>query len=191
MDYELTLTFGGYGEEQLYPATFEMRVFGVINGKLLYRINNDFLITSKYSRAIYFLAQKDVMDSIINGYNSEISRNVHNQYLNLSKTILGTELKNHNLSTEAIEKIIKTLSRKLDDEISWDDATNDYWDKSYRAVEHLPIQDLGKFAENLINIQSLKKQYTPDQEYNSTVGGPTDVAIITKGDGIKWIKNSK
>jgi hypothetical protein len=37
----------------------------------------------------------------------------------------------------------------------------------------------------------LKKQYTPDTDYNSTVGGPTDVAVITKGDGIKWIKNSK
>jgi hypothetical protein len=31
LDSELTLTFGGYGEDQLYPATFEMRVFGVVN----------------------------------------------------------------------------------------------------------------------------------------------------------------
>jgi hypothetical protein len=131
------------------------------------------------------------MESIINGYNREISANVHNHYLDLSKNILNTELKNHNLGPDAIEKITSTLADKIEDEVSWVDAARDYWAKSYRAVEHLPIQDLGKFAENLINIQSLKKQYTPDQEYNSTVGGPTDVAIITKGDGIKWIKNSK
>ena len=188
---ELLLSFSGYGEEQLYPSIYEISVLGFAQGKLLYRIHNNFTISKEYPRNVSFLAQKDVMDSIINGYNQDIADYVDEHYLSTIKKILEDVGKQQKLSDEVTNNIISTLSSKLQDEISWVDATKDYWTKSFRAVQHLPIQDLGKFAENLINIQSLKKQYTPDTDYNSTVGGPTDVAVITKGDGIKWIKNSK
>jgi len=40
-------------------------------------------------------------------------------------------------------------------------------------------------AEALVNITSLKRKVSTDQD---TVGGPTDVAIISKVDGFVWIK---
>ena len=36
-----------------------------------------------------------------------------------------------------------------------------------------------------MNLTSLKRRVTPASE---TVGGPVDVAVISKGDGLVWMK---
>ena len=45
--------------------------------------------------------------------------------------------------------------------------------------------ELAEMAETLVNLVSFRKQVTMEAE---TVGGPIDVAVITKGDGFIWIK---
>ena len=40
-------------------------------------------------------------------------------------------------------------------------------------------------AESLVHLTYLKRRFTMAEE---SVGGPVDVAIITKGDGFIWIK---
>ena len=40
-------------------------------------------------------------------------------------------------------------------------------------------------AEALVNLTSLRKRVTAEAD---TVGGPVDVALITRGDGLVWIK---
>jgi len=46
-------------------------------------------------------------------------------------------------------------------------------------------EELAQMAETLIHLESFRKQVVLDEE---TVGGPIDVAVITKGDGLVWIK---
>ena len=46
---------------------------------------------------------------------------------------------------------------------------------------------MASLAENLVNITSLRRTYAIDGN-QQTVGGPTDVAILSKGDGFVWIK---
>ena len=53
------------------------------------------------------------------------------------------------------------------------------------VVEHLPKQELADMAEALVSITSLKRRISPDQE---DVGGPIDVAAISKGDGFQWAR---
>ena len=40
-------------------------------------------------------------------------------------------------------------------------------------------------AEALVNLTSLKRRVSMEEE---SVGGPIDVAVISKGDGFIWIK---
>jgi hypothetical protein len=54
-----------------------------------------------------------------------------------------------------------------------------------RAVAVLPKEELAVMAETLVNLTSFKRRVTLDAE---TVGGPIDVAVISKGDGFIWIK---
>lgn len=52
-------------------------------------------------------------------------------------------------------------------------------------LDSFPIADLAFVAENLVSLTSFKRRFTIDVE---TVGGPIDVAVISKGDGFIWIK---
>jgi hypothetical protein len=45
--------------------------------------------------------------------------------------------------------------------------------------------ELTSMAEAMVNLTALKRHVSIDSE---TVGGPIDVALITKGDGFIWIK---
>jgi hypothetical protein len=53
------------------------------------------------------------------------------------------------------------------------------------TVAALPKDDLAGFAETLVNLTLFKRKVSLDAE---TVGGPIDVALISKGDGFIWIK---
>ncbi len=58
-------------------------------------------------------------------------------------------------------------------------------DSIIKAVEALPKDELAAMAESLVNLTILKRKISLSTE---TVGGPIDVAVITKGDGLVWIK---
>ena len=50
----------------------------------------------------------------------------------------------------------------------------------------MPNEEIVDICESLIKITSLKRKISSDLE---SVGGPIDIAIITKGDGFIWKKN--
>ena len=52
-------------------------------------------------------------------------------------------------------------------------------------VEHLPKEELAEMAEALVNLTALKRRVSLDLE---TVGGPIDVAVVSKGDGLIWTR---
>ena len=53
-----------------------------------------------------------------------------------------------------------------------------------RAVESLSISELAEVASTLVGLSSFEQQMSLNRE---TVGGPVDVAVISKGDGFIWI----
>jgi len=54
-----------------------------------------------------------------------------------------------------------------------------------RVLGVLPVNEMAELAETLINLQSLKERVTKRSE---SVGGPVDVAVITKSEGLVWVK---
>jgi hypothetical protein len=53
------------------------------------------------------------------------------------------------------------------------------------TVSSFPKEELAAMAEALVNLTSIKRKMSYESE---TVGGPIDVAVISKGDGFIWIK---
>ena len=49
----------------------------------------------------------------------------------------------------------------------------------------VPKEELADLAESLVSLTSVKRKMSLGLE---TVGGPIDVAIISKGDGFVWIR---
>jgi hypothetical protein len=52
------------------------------------------------------------------------------------------------------------------------------------SLVHIPKDELASVAASLVNLNSFKKRISMNIE---TVGGPVDVAVISKGDGFIWI----
>ena len=53
------------------------------------------------------------------------------------------------------------------------------------SIASLSKEDLAELAESLVYLTYLKRRMSFSEE---SVGGPIDVAIITKGDGFVWLK---
>jgi hypothetical protein len=54
-----------------------------------------------------------------------------------------------------------------------------------RDIASLPVAEMAALAKSLIELQSLKERVTRPSE---SVGGPIDVAVISKHDGFVWIE---
>lgn len=78
-----------------------------------------------------------------------------------------------------IESYVSVAAKKLEDY-----RREKYVKPIMDVVSMLPKDDLAGMAESLVNLTSFKRKVTLDE----TVGGPIDVAVISKGDGFVWIK---
>jgi hypothetical protein len=58
-------------------------------------------------------------------------------------------------------------------------------DPFLQALNVLPKDELSMIAENLVNLTSIRRKMSTEIE---TVGGPIDVLVISKGDGLVRIK---
>lgn len=56
------------------------------------------------------------------------------------------------------------------------------------TVETFGVDDMTNMAESLIFITNLQRPITAAKE---PVGGPVDVAVITKADGFVWVKHKE
>ena len=73
-------------------------------------------------------------------------------------------------------------------ELNRKNIAKNYTDPLINAVASLSKEDLAEMSESLIYLTSLKRRITFAEE---NVGGPVDVAIISKGDGFIWIKRKQ
>lgn len=60
-----------------------------------------------------------------------------------------------------------------------------YRNKILEMVQFMPRAELAEMAESLVNLTSIKRRVSAEHE---TVGGPIDVAFVSKHDGFVWIR---
>ena len=158
--YVSGIVISGFGKMDFTPKTLSMVVDRVLENKLagLSETINDCI----ESPQILTFAQSETINSFIFGINPGFESYI--------RTILKTKC------SEVADEIMKDL--------------RDYSDASfvipiYRAVNSMPKTELAMMAESLINLSSFKLKITNEIE---TVGGPIDVAVITKSEGFIWVK---
>lgn len=194
------LVFVGYGDKEIYPTLIPMNVSFVVSGRLKCAIDDANIACigdgdKKFSGSIRPFAQKDVINTILSGVDDKIQE----LYIKVTEEAMKTMRKGIADSVESIESndkkisnairkvdiqpIMKGIINKLDDFIQ-----KEYVSQLMETVKYLDKEDLASMAESLISLTSLKRRMTSSEE---TVGGPVDVAVITKGDGFVWLKHKK
>ncbi len=190
------IVFAGFGKNDIFPSiqsfTVEVIVNHILKMQHISGLSNDMNETGLVSIMPY--AQPDMVHRFIKGIDPEYHRAISQlvkKHLgdNCSSKIL--ESAREKLSPDQLSELSKILEKvlggqlgDLDSSISELERTK-FVDPVLDIVGDLQKDDLAAMAESLVNLTSFKLKITAKAE---TVGGPIDVALISKGDGFIWIK---
>ena len=97
------------------------------------------------------------------------------------------------ITDEQVEEAIAKINEMEVDDIQkeYEDAISTYISDNHvdgilDAVASFNIQDMSNMAESLISITNLHRHFSSSEE---SVGGPVEVAVITRGGGFQWVKH--
>jgi hypothetical protein len=185
------LIFTGFGEDEIYPSLIPINISFAMQGRLRFFLDQgkEAYISNQNNGAIRPFAQTDVIDTILAGidprlddiylknfevyfskYNGEILERIGDTNPELSAQLQGLD----------IGQLVKEYAEK-----NMETKQSNYIFPLMDAVSNLSKEDLAEMAESLIYLTYLKRRITFAEE---SVGGPVDVAVISKGDGFIWIK---
>lgn len=185
------LVFTGFGEEQIFPSLYALNIGCVVNGKIRYSKTHDFSIGQKKSAAIIPFAQTDIMQTFIEGIDPQLKIGFPKYVKSALDEIKNYVISSIDGSTDAEKVLIATLDEKIKLVVESLSAKLEHARKRLHinpmigAISSLSKEDLTAMAESLINTTYLHRRASFAEE---SVGGPVDVAVITKGDGFIWIK---
>lgn len=182
------VVFAGYGEEEIYPALEEYDISIAFGSRLKYCRK---AICSGKDTTIRAFAQGDVVHTIIGGmtplFSQIVEQALGNTLVAYNKTIaakVGSLTSDKNLEQEIlnldVDPIIQSLNQNLSKRMH-----NNYTSKLLNTIGNFDLTDLANMAESLISLTCLVRRMQPGEE---TVGAPVDVLVISKGDGLIWMK---
>lgn len=186
------IVIAGFGENDIFPSIKSFDIEIIVNNKLKYKERIYDKIDFEKTAAIIPFAQNEMVATFMEG----IDPNLQNQmegYLseifnNYPEIIIDNIEKIDSDEKEEYKKKLIEISKEIFEhylEQIKEVKRNCYINPVISVVNILPKDELASMAESLVNLTSFKRKVTMVTE---TVGGPIDVAIISKGDGFIWIK---
>ena len=184
------IVFAGYGDKELFPRLVSIKVSVALSKKILrYTIDEEVHISHEMESAVVPFAQKDVIQTILQGMSphmfqatSEILEGFLHGLLEASKELGTIDLSS--FTKDQLDQGIKLLSTLYHQGIA-DKMKSEHYNPMLKTISHLGREDLAEMAESLIYMTYLNRRFTMQEE---SVGGPVDVALITRGDGFVWMK---
>lgn len=183
----------GFGRSQIFPALSHYVVDGVVATRVRTRHVDTVEIGSQSTASIIPFAQGDMVSTFMNGidpnYLAAIDEFVDSTLRIFSQrlgTLVGKLIDPDDnaqlirMMEQARNAIVENFRERLNTMLEEENSQ-----PIMSIVESLPKDELAEMAEALVNLTSFKRRVTPEVE---TVGGPIDVAVISKGDGLVWIK---
>jgi hypothetical protein len=182
------IVFAGFGREEVFPQLVWYELDGVLLDTLVGGELSRMAISAAESALVQGFAQSDVIALFMEGVTTEYEEFIEGyiekviaQYGSAILTALPDGVRSPPVEA-ALSDIAQRLMRDLRRDFR-DRRQTDYISPVLDVVASLPKDELGSMAESLVNLTSLKRRISMEDE---TVGGPVDVAVITKGDGLIW-----
>jgi hypothetical protein len=167
----------GMGESELFPILLHYRVGSIAAGKLRYAKKSDIRVTRDDEAMIVPFAQRETIDMIIRG----IYPSLENKFTETIARCLPGKITKINGKRPRTEKTKSDFEEAMEHEIQ-----EKYAQPFMAAVAALPRHDLAAMAEALVNLTKFRARMSVSQK--ETVGGPIDIAVLSKGEGFVWVK---
>lgn len=181
------IVIGGYGDEEFFPSFEVLECYGFLDQHFVTKRSDK---SRSVARDVPAAIEPFATTSMINTFRMGIGQDV------FASVLAATERTLADFAAELIalvapgtnvpdltERIARFVQSHQND---WFGQT---WDDHYhplaRVISSLPVTDMAALAKSLIELQSLKERVTRPTE---SVGGPIDVAVISKHDGFVWIE---
>ncbi len=184
------MAFFGFGEMDIYPVLFKTRVYLTKVSTLHWEPEEYNQVKEPPKDAVICpMGQSDEMYSFIAGVNPYME----NMFFETTKKTVSlllnsiadlTQFENPPLSAKIRSVDLRPFINQYIGTIK-QIKQNDMISPLVQTVSSMGKEDLAELAENLVYQTSLKRHITPNLE---SVGGPIDVAVVSKGDGFIWIK---
>ena len=184
------LVVAGFGSEELFPTLISFELHGAFGGRLRFRqiekvdIDRD----GEKARVLPF-AQREMVERFLYGLDSSNERKIGGQCrssVNLIGRRILEALEMPDADLELLRQTVREAEREFNSGLG--DAFEAIRAQSRSEiedmVEFMPKPELAKMAEALVNLTSIKRRVSRGFE---TVGGPIDVAVISRAEGFVWV----
>jgi hypothetical protein len=186
----------GFGGADMFPSLYAVEIDGYVAGRLRYQKSHDVTIDrgKETGNAISF-AQTDVVDRLLKGTDNRfidkardfiegnVAGSLSTGFQRSSLRIVrpdGSEVPPDEMGGLLGQLIAANFESQFVNQI-----TQEFEKKFKDTIALMPKQDLIELAEALVSITAIERKASDDA---GTVGGPIDVALITRSEGFVWIK---
>jgi len=188
------VVIAGFGKEEMFPKISSYIIEGVFTNKVKMKFENNKSNTheNNFVTTIIPFAQDEMVWTFLSGVDPDVEKFASDYINNIFNLYPGVlEASDFDISEETMQ-LIRTKLLEYREAI-----VSDYNKEilNFRRANNskpiidmvgvLPKDELAAMAESLVNLTVFKRRVTKSVE---TVGGPIDVAIISKGDGFIWVK---
>lgn len=182
---DATLAFVGYGGTETFPGQVTIILHGTVGDQIRYEEFNRGSITSQNQAFVAPFGQDEAIDTFVRAFNPEFLSLAHDRIdhlltmVDLSQMVLDTEESPADMARrmhDGLNEDFERLSRQR------------FISPMLDTVEALPPADVARMAESLVGVQALRSL---SQHRQASVGGPIDVVLITRRDGVQWIRHKE
>lgn len=178
-----SFVFAGFGTKQRFPAIVAAQCDGPLVDGHKIRFTDRDCVSDATPALIKPFAQSEMVNRLIDGVDasySEFLTGMFDKALERYADHAISKVSKRKPSQSVRNELAALRERFVSEILSGADKfrVSTYRSALIESVQFMPKSDLAGIAKSLVNLQSI----------NETVGGPIDVALISKHDGFVWIE---
>jgi hypothetical protein len=174
--------FAGFGRSDLFPTLHSVEVDGVYFDEFRV-VRNEVTDIDRQgdTAAVVPFAQTDMAERFIHGIDAQSEQGLEKIMTGMVSDILSAKPRTFPVAVRGpLLEAARAHFRAGVGELKMRSEQN-----LKGVVDHLSKKELADVAYSLVELTSRKRRYSSDPE---TVGGPIDVAIMTRNEGFVWVR---
>ena len=175
------LVFAGLGNREFFPSILSYRVGTMVRNRLKIMTVDEHPIDSIIDAAIVPFGQRETIDLVIDGIHPDLCSRLPE----LMEQSLPPRRKKYPLDEWGVAPDPMGSFRGL----VANETQKKHSSPFLAAVAALPRHDLAVVAETLVQFSSFRMKFLANEK--ETVGGPIDVALLSKADGFVWVQHKR
>ena len=183
------LVIAGFGGEEHFPVVQHLEFGGIYDNRLKVRPATLHEVSDDVPSEVLAFAYQDMVDGFLDGISPDVFEHLGDAAAFIREMPVVALDAVEGIAPEAKEKAAEII-RQESVRKAGDFArgvlrgAEERRGQIEQAVEALSLKELAQVASTLVGLSSFEHQMSLDRE---TVGGPVDVAVISKGDGFIWM----